>query len=65
MLVNGPETDEEIAARIAAFRNGLQDLGWLPSTNLQFDARFGSSNDDDLREKRTSAGPKSRTAASP
>src|SRR5215475_13097471 len=50
MLVNGPETDAEIAARVAAFRKGLQDLGWIPGTNLQVDARFGS-NDDDLREK--------------
>jgi ABC-type uncharacterized transport system substrate-binding protein len=48
MLVHGPETDAEIAARVAAFRKGLQDLGWVPGTNLQVDARFG---DDDLREK--------------
>jgi len=39
-----------MAARVAAFRKGLQDLGWVPGTNLQVDARFGS-NDDDLREK--------------
>jgi putative tryptophan/tyrosine transport system substrate-binding protein len=30
--------------------DGLQDLGWVPGTNLQLDARFGA-NDDDLREK--------------
>ena len=50
MLVNGPEADAEIAARVAAFRKALLDLGWVPGTNLQVDARFGA-NDDDLREK--------------
>jgi putative ABC transport system substrate-binding protein len=50
MLVNGPETDAEVAARVTAFRKALQDFGWIPGTNLQVDARFGG-NDDDLREK--------------
>src|SRR5262249_31344790 len=50
MLVNGPEADAEIAARVAEFRKALPDLGWVPGTNLQIDARFGA-NDDDLREK--------------
>ena len=50
ILVNGPEADAEIAARIAAFRKTLPDLGWISGTNLQIDARFGD-NDDDLREK--------------
>ncbi|MGB8018701.1 MAG: hypothetical protein WCF80_22895 [Pseudolabrys sp.] len=50
MLVNGPETDAEVAARVAAFKKGLQDLGWIPGTNLRVDIRFGVDNDD-LREK--------------
>jgi len=50
MLVNGPEADAEIAARIEAFRKALPDLGWVPGKNLQVDARFGA-NDDDLHEK--------------
>ena len=50
MLVNGPETDAEMAARVAAFRKGLQDLGWIPGTNLRVDIRFGVDSDD-LREK--------------
>jgi putative tryptophan/tyrosine transport system substrate-binding protein len=50
VLVNGPEADAEIAARVAAFRKALPDLGWVPGTNVQIDARFGA-NDDDLREK--------------
>jgi len=36
-------------ARVAAFRKGLQELGWGPS-NLQFDIRYGLDNDE-LREK--------------
>jgi putative ABC transport system substrate-binding protein len=50
VLVNGPETDAELAARIVAFRKALPDLGWVPGKNLQIDARFGA-NDDDLLEK--------------
>ena len=50
MLVNGPETDAEVAARIAAFRKALQDFGWIPGTNLRVDIRFGVDNEE-LREK--------------
>ena len=50
MLVNGPETNAEVTARVSAFKNGLQDLGWIPGTNLRVDIRFGVDNDD-LREK--------------
>src|SRR5262245_55471836 len=49
MLTNGLETDAETVARLAAFRKGLQELGWGPS-NLQFDIRYGLDNDE-LREK--------------
>jgi putative ABC transport system substrate-binding protein len=50
MLVNGPEADAEMMARVAAFRKAMQDLGWIPGTNLRLDIRYGL-NDDDLREK--------------
>jgi putative ABC transport system substrate-binding protein len=49
-LMLGQETDREIAARLAAFRKALQDLGWTPDANLLIDVRFGASSDD-LREK--------------
>ena len=52
VLVNGPETDAEIVARLAAFRNGLQKLGWVPGVNLQVDIRYGVDNDE-LREQAT------------
>ena len=50
VLVNGQETDAEIVARLAAFRRGLQELGWAPGVNLQVDIRFGVDNDA-LRER--------------
>src|SRR5262249_24434666 len=43
MLTNGLETDAETVARLAAFRKGLQALGW-GSRNLQFDIRYGLDN---------------------
>jgi putative ABC transport system substrate-binding protein len=50
VLVSGVNTDPEIVARLAAFRQGLQELGWTPDANLQVDVRYGVDNDD-LREK--------------
>jgi putative ABC transport system substrate-binding protein len=49
ILANGLEADPELVARLAAFRKGLQELGWGPS-NLQIDLRYGLDNDG-LREK--------------
>jgi ABC-type uncharacterized transport system substrate-binding protein len=48
--MTAPETEAELAARLAAFRKGLQDLGWAPGANLRVDVRFGV-DDDDLRKK--------------
>jgi putative ABC transport system substrate-binding protein len=50
MLVNGPEVDAEMIARVAAFKKVMQDLGWVQGTNLRLDIRYGV-NDDELREK--------------
>src|SRR5215472_16955956 len=50
MLVPGLDTDAEMAARVAAFQNAMQGLGWNPGTNLQVDVRYGTG-DDDLRER--------------
>src|SRR3974377_970158 len=49
MLVNGPETDAMMMARVAAFRKGLNELGWT-SANSRIDIRYGV-DDDELREK--------------
>jgi len=50
VLVGGVETDPEMVARLTAFREALQGLGWSSGTNLQVDVRFGVG-DDSLREK--------------
>jgi putative tryptophan/tyrosine transport system substrate-binding protein len=51
VLVNFPETDAEVVARLAAFRKALQDLGWAASgANLRIDVRFGV-DDDDMHKK--------------
>jgi putative ABC transport system substrate-binding protein len=49
LLVNGPETDALMMARVAAFRKTLHELGWT-SENLRIDIRYGADNDE-LREK--------------
>jgi putative ABC transport system substrate-binding protein len=49
MLVNGPETDALMMARVAAFRKTLHELGWT-SENLRIDIRYGADSDE-LREK--------------
>ena len=45
MLTNGLETDAETVARVAAFRKGLQELGWGPG-NLQIDISHSPDNDE-------------------
>jgi len=49
LLVNGPETDALMMARVAAFRKTLHELGWT-SENLRIDIRYGADNDE-LHEK--------------
>jgi putative ABC transport system substrate-binding protein len=50
VLVDGVETDTEIAARLAAFQNALKEIGWRSGTNLRVSVRFGVG-DDSLLEK--------------
>jgi hypothetical protein len=45
MLVNGPETDAMMMARVAAFRKGLNELGWT-SANSRIDIRYGVDDDE-------------------
>jgi putative ABC transport system substrate-binding protein len=43
------DTDQEIQARIAAFRQELGKLGWSEGVNLHIEERFGGDDIDRLR----------------
>jgi putative tryptophan/tyrosine transport system substrate-binding protein len=50
VLIGAAETDLESQARIVAFKQGLQALGWTDGRNVHIDYRFGSA-DLDLARK--------------
>src|SRR5450759_1406109 len=41
--------DPEAKARLAAFAQGLQELGWTDGRNVRIDTRWATSNADDIR----------------
>jgi hypothetical protein len=43
-LMDTDESNAEGQARIAAFRQGLQQLGWTEDRNIQIDLRWGGGN---------------------
>jgi len=49
VLVNLAADDPEARARIAAFRQGLQELGWTDGRNVQIDVRWAAANADRFR----------------
>ena len=50
LLGSGIDADDsDMQARIAAFRQGLQQLGWTDGRNVQIDVRFASGNVDSIR----------------
>ena len=46
VLMTLPADDPETLQRMAAFKQGLQELGWTEGRNVQFDFRSGSANAD-------------------
>ena len=42
--------DPEGQARLAAFREGLQQFGWIDGRNVRIDSRWGAGNADDIRK---------------
>jgi putative ABC transport system substrate-binding protein len=46
VLIQLAESDSEGQARLAAFREALQKLGWKTGGNLQIDYRWGTSSDE-------------------
>ena len=46
----GPSADDpEAQARIAAFLQGLQQLGWAVGRNVRIDIRWAAGNAEDIR----------------
>ena len=50
VLVASPADDAEVQARLAAFKEGLAQLGWTEGRNVRIDTRWASTNADDLRK---------------
>ena len=49
-LLMGTDDDREGEARVAAFKQGLQELGWTDGRNIQIrDTRFGVADTDRRR----------------
>jgi len=43
-LIGGAESDPDFQARVAAFRQSLEKLGWSEGKNIQIDYRFTAAN---------------------
>jgi putative tryptophan/tyrosine transport system substrate-binding protein len=50
VLMGVAESDPEGQARIAAFRQGLTDLGWVDGRNLRIEYRWAAGDADRIRE---------------
>src|SRR5450631_1266687 len=49
VLMASVADDPDFQARIAAFQQGLQQLGWSDGRNVRIDTRWATTNADDLR----------------
>ena len=45
VLMGLPESDPRAQARVAAFRDGLQALGWAESRDIRIDVRWATTSD--------------------
>src|SRR5262245_5792567 len=50
VLVALTSDDAEVQARLAAFREALQKLGWADGRNVRIDVRFGAGDLDRVRK---------------
>src|SRR5215470_11159063 len=48
-LLMASADDWEGQARVAAFKQGLQDLGWTEGRNIQIESRFGGADAGRIR----------------
>ena len=51
VLMGYPESDSEAQTKIAAFRNGLQKLGWTEGRNTRIDTRWATPADAESMER--------------
>jgi len=51
VLMGYPENDLEGPAFFAAFREGLQKLGWMEDRNIRLDTRWASPDDAEARQR--------------
>jgi putative tryptophan/tyrosine transport system substrate-binding protein len=49
VLIPFSENDPEVQARLAAFKQRLQDLGWTDGRNVRIDYRFTGENTERIR----------------
>ena len=52
VLLAAAADDAEFQARIGAFLQGLQQLGWTDGRNVRIDTRWATTNADDIRRHR-------------
>jgi len=50
VLMNQAADDPETHERSTAFRQGLQQLGWIEGRNMRLDIRYGAANPDYARK---------------
>jgi putative tryptophan/tyrosine transport system substrate-binding protein len=51
VLMAYPEGDSEAQAQFAAFRDGLQKLGWMEGRNIRIDTRWVTTTDAELMQR--------------
>ena len=56
VLMAQAEDDPELQARVAAFLQGLQQLGWTDGRNVRIDIRWAAGNADRIRRVRGGIG---------
>lgn len=65
VLMHYAEDDPESKAQLAAFRKGLQQLGWSEDRNIRIDIRFAADKPDQFQMLARDSSPCNRMPSSP